>query len=74
MQEKLDFWDHCYGVDMGNIVDWVLHEPVIDNVPEQQIITNECVISKVDMYTVKVEDADFAASYKLKVKRNQAYL
>jgi hypothetical protein len=30
---------------MGNIVDWVLHEPVIDNVPEQQIITNECVIS-----------------------------
>ena len=29
---------------------------------------------KVNMYTVKVEDADFAASYKLKVKRNQAYL
>ena len=31
--DKLDFWDHVYGIDMKCMKKWVLHEPIIDVVP-----------------------------------------
>ncbi len=34
---KIDFWDNVYDFDMTNIKKWVLREPVIGNVNENQI-------------------------------------
>lgn len=59
---------------MSCIKEWVLHEPVIDVIPKNAIITTEQVICEIDMYTVKVEDADFVSSYKLKVLDNNVYV
>ena len=33
--EKQEFWDNIYGIKMPSIKEWVLHEPVVDVVPEK---------------------------------------
>lgn len=39
--EKQEFWDYVYGIDMTCIKEWVLHEPIIDVIPSNAIITTE---------------------------------
>ena len=43
----------------------VMSEPLIDVVPANQIITNNCKILELDLYTCKKEDVEFSSAYEL---------
>jgi protein arginine N-methyltransferase 1 len=52
------------------IQDQALTEPLVDVVDPDQICTNTCVIKKIDIRTMKKEDATFTAPFKLTASRN----
>jgi len=49
--EKQDFWENVYGVKMDCIKPWVLHEPIVDQLPQKQIITNNVTIYVKSLFT-----------------------
>jgi protein arginine N-methyltransferase 1 len=69
-QQKIGFWDDVYGVDMSCIKSWALLEPLVDVVDKGQINTDYCAVLDIDIKKVKIADLDFAAEYKLNVKRD----
>ena len=69
-QQKIDFWDDVYGVNMSCIKKWALKEPLVDNVDSQAINTTSAPILDIDLKTVKVEDLDFSVKYELNVQRD----
>jgi hypothetical protein len=50
--DKFDFWNDVYGVDMNNMKQMSLNEPVVDIVDSQHIIANLCPIYEIDILTV----------------------
>lgn len=73
-QRKLDFWHGVgYDIDMTCIKPSVLCEPLIDVCDKKYIISNNCKIQEIDLYTVKVEDLDFTAQYELTFNRNDTF-
>jgi protein arginine N-methyltransferase 1 len=68
--QKVNFWDDVYGVDMSSIKKWVLFEPLVDVVDPELINTEACPIYDIDLKTVKKEDLDFSAEYQLRVRRD----
>ena len=73
-QRKLNFWHGVgYDIDMTCIKPSVLCEPLIDVCDSKYIISNNCKIQEIDLYTVKVEELDFTASYALEFNRNDTF-
>jgi protein arginine N-methyltransferase 1 len=68
--QKINFWENVYGVNMSSIKKWALAEPLVDYVDRKSINSEACQIYNVDLKTVKKEELDFASAYKLKVIRN----
>ena len=62
---KIDSWDNVYGFNFSVLKNPALAEPIIDNFPNNNIISNSCKIFDIDLYTVKVEDLDFSAGYEI---------
>ena len=62
-QKKFDFWDNIYGLDFSPIKQWAIHEPIIDTVPQESILTSTSTIACFDLNTVEscalVVDSDF---------------
>lgn len=67
---KIDFWDNVYGFDMSCIKELALLEPLVDTCDADQVISDACKILDVDLYTVKKEDLDFSADFKLNIARD----
>jgi len=67
--DKIDFWDNVYGFNMSVIKKMALMEPLVDMCDGQQVMSTECCILDVDIYTVKKEDLDFSSKFSLKVDR-----
>jgi protein arginine N-methyltransferase 1 len=42
--EKINFWDSVYGVNMSNIKKWALMEPIVDPVDRKTINSENCPI------------------------------
>jgi protein arginine N-methyltransferase 1 len=53
--EKVDFWDSVYNVDMSCVKNHVLHEPLVDTFNGQLVNSNECCILDIDLKTCTVE-------------------
>jgi len=70
MNEKINFWDNVYGFSMKSIKDEAISEPLIDNVPSKQIISDSHCILNLDLYTVKVQDLSFEGLFQLKFKHD----
>jgi len=68
-REKLDFWEDVYGYKMSCIKKTALTEPLVDVVPETQVISNPCCIFEIDLHTVKVEDLQFQSNFLIKFNR-----
>lgn len=70
-RKKLEFWDGVgYDINMKCMRPAVLCEPIIDVLKSDYIISNNCRIFEIDLYTCKKEDLDFTASYELTFSRN----
>ncbi|EDO47611.1 predicted protein [Nematostella vectensis] len=69
-EEKIYWWDRVYGFDMSSIRKVALSEPLVDVVDPKQVVTNSCMVKEVDIQTVKKEDLNFTAPFRLYCHRN----
>ena len=70
---KIDSWDNVYGFNFSILKNPALAEPIIDNFPNNNIISNSCKIFDIDLYTVKVEDLDFSAGYEIIFNKDDTF-
>jgi type I protein arginine methyltransferase len=55
---------------MTCIKNLALSEPLVDIIERPLVMSNICPFFQVDLYTVKVEDLEFATQYSLKINRD----
>jgi len=63
--DKIDYWDSVYGFKMSCIKKLALVEPLVDMCEARQVISSPSRVLDIDIYTVKKEDLDFKADFKL---------
>jgi len=69
-RDRIDFWDDVYGFDMTPLKDIALHEPVVDVVAKEAIVTNAVPILDLNILTCTKEDAAFTADFIIQAHRN----
>jgi len=69
-EDKINFWDNVYGFDMSCIRDVAVNEPLVDVVESKQVVSTNCLVKEVDLYTVKKEDLAFKSPFAIQVRRN----
>ncbi|TFY75192.1 hypothetical protein EWM64_g8820 [Hericium alpestre] len=69
-EEKINFWDNVYGFDYSCIKDIALREPLVDTVELKSVVTDPCVIKRINILTAKKEDLTFSSPFTLKATRN----
>jgi len=69
-RERFDFWKDVYGFDMSAIKDIAIKEPVVDVVDAKAIVTDSKPILHLDILSVKREDVEFVANFRLHAQRN----
>jgi len=69
-EDKINFWDNVYGFDMSCIRDVAVNEPLVDVVEAKQVVTSNCLVKEVDLYTVTKEHLSFKSPFSLQVRRN----
>jgi protein arginine N-methyltransferase 1 len=69
-RDKIDFWDDVYGFDMSCIKETAIVEPLVDVCEEGQVISDSAPLLEIDLYTVKKEDLDFSAPFRLRFERD----
>ena len=70
-QQKKDFWNDVYGVDMSCLTPTVMREPLVDIVNSNMIVTNTVKIQELDLCTMKPSDVEFTSEYQLKCNYNE---
>lgn len=70
-QQKKDFWNDVYGVDMSCLTPTVMREPLVDIVSSNMIVTNSVKIQELDLCTMKPSDVEFTSEYQLKSNYNE---
>uniref|UniRef100_A0A914X0E4 Arginine methyltransferase 1 n=1 Tax=Plectus sambesii TaxID=2011161 RepID=A0A914X0E4_9BILA len=68
--DKINWWDNVYGFNMSSIRRVAITEPLVDVVDPNQVVTNNCCIKDVDLYTVTVDDLSWTADFTLIARRN----
>lgn len=68
--EKINWWDDVYGFNMASIRKVAITEPLVDIVDPKQVVSDNCMVKEVDLYTVNKADLDFSAAFTLNMKRN----
>lgn len=63
-------WDQVYGFDFSCIKKLALREPLVDTVDKDSIVSDACAIKVIDIFTVKKEELNFVADFKLNIKRS----
>ncbi|KAI0266986.1 S-adenosyl-L-methionine-dependent methyltransferase [Gloeopeniophorella convolvens] len=69
-EEKINFWDNVYGFDYSCIKDIALREPLVDTVEMKAVVTDPCVIKRIDLRSAKKEDLAFTTPFELRATRN----
>eukprot|EP00164_Ancoracysta_twista_P001464 GFYU01001911.1.p1 GENE.GFYU01001911.1~~GFYU01001911.1.p1 ORF type:complete len:395 (+),score=163.83 GFYU01001911.1:41-1186(+) len=68
--EKINFWDNIYGVNMTCMKEMAITEPLVDTVDSEVVVSDWCPIVEVDILTVKVEDLTFKVPFQMKMQRD----
>lgn len=63
--KKIDYWNNVYGFNYAPIKEWALVEPLVDVVPQNNIITDDCVLITFDLNKCQKEDLSFSAEFDL---------
>merc|ERR1712110_862352 len=61
--QKINWWEDVYGFDMSCIKKVALQEPLVDVVDRNQVVSNSCLLSEVDLQTCTLEDIPFASAF-----------
>jgi len=69
-EEKINFWDNVYGFNMSCIKKMAMSEPLVDIVDSKQVMSGSSRLLVVDIHTVKLENLDFKAPFRLVAARD----
>jgi len=69
-EDKINFWDNVYGFNMSSIKKLAMQEPLVDVVESKQVMTGACRLLTIDINTVKAEDLNFKAPFRLVASRD----
>ncbi|EGR34623.1 protein arginine n-methyltransferase, putative [Ichthyophthirius multifiliis] len=72
-EQRFNFWNNVYNVDMSCIKQWVFKEPLVEIIEEQCINSSQCDFKEFDLYTVKKSDLDFVSNYSINI-RNDSFV
>lgn len=64
-KKKIDFWDNVYGFNYTPIKEWALIEPLVDTVPQNNIITDDCLLVTFDLNKCQKEDLSISTDFDL---------
>ena len=67
--DKFDWWTDVYGIDMSNMRDMAILEPVVDVIAAENIISNLCPVYEIDIPTMTKDQLSFVATYTLNITR-----
>lgn len=68
-REKVNFWDDVYGYKMSSIKSTAMTEPLVDIVPQNQLVSDSCCILELDLYKITKEDLDFQSNFEITINR-----
>jgi predicted RNA methylase len=68
--DKINWWENVYGFNMSSIREVAISEPLVDCVDPNQVVTNNCLIKDIDLYTTTVADLSFESDFQLNCNRN----
>lgn len=63
-------WDNVYGFDYTPMKDVALAEPIVDVVEAKAVVTNNCPVLTIDLYTVQPADLSFSQPFELYAQRS----
>jgi len=69
-EDKIDWWDNVYGINMNCIRKVAIKEPLVDVVDPRQVVTNPCLVKEVNLYTATVKELAFTSEFCLRLKRD----
>ena len=59
--QKKNFWNDVYGVDMSCLTPTVMKEPLVDNVDPNMIMSDDCKVLDLDLINCNKEDVEFSS-------------
>ena len=59
--QKKNFWNDVYGVDMSCLPPTVMKEPLVDNVDPNMIMSDDCKVLDLDLINCNKEDVEFSS-------------
>lgn len=68
--DKINWWDNVYGFNMSSIRKVAITEPLVDSVDHNQVVTNNCLIKDIDLYSTTIEDLAFKSNFTLTTNRD----
>jgi len=71
---RLAWWKDVYGLDMAPLRAPMVAEPAVECVDPQAVMTDGCVFLDLDLMTVRTQDLDFGAAFRLAVTKGGAPL
>ena len=71
---RLAWWDDVYGLDIAPLRAPMVAEPSVECVDPQAVVTDGVVFRDLNLMTVRSEDLDFAADFRLAVTKGGARL
>jgi protein arginine N-methyltransferase 1 len=69
-EDKINFWDNVYGFNMSCIKKAALHEPLVDTVDPNQVMSTASKLISIDIRTVTEPELTFAVPFKLTAQRD----
>ncbi|XP_033165113.1 protein arginine N-methyltransferase 1 [Drosophila mauritiana] len=67
---NLNFWCNVEGIDMGCVKKPFSKEPLVECVPIQQLLTDECFIHSTNLAVARNQPVQFQSNFQLKVMRS----
>ena len=68
MDEKHSFWKNVYGVNMSIMTEGLFHDPMVDTVPSNNVMSDCCCILDLDLVKMNPKEVEFSNFYSLKMQ------
>ncbi|CAF0853928.1 unnamed protein product [Adineta ricciae] len=69
-EDKVEWWSTVYGYNMSCLKNYVMREPLVDNVDKRQICTDHFPLKTFDLKTMTVNDINIVTKFRLRALRN----
>jgi len=69
-EEKINFWNNVYGLDMSCIKEMAIMEPLVETVEYDHVVTTVYKLVEFDIATMEKDSVDFNCPFEIEVSKN----